>query len=908
MEKMVPPAQPIQNEVPKINVIDPDTQQIGSIPKTQLQDAVSQGFQPVGDDQVKEYLDKIKYSTPGQTAIGVGEQVLKGALGPIPTALETGLGLTTKEDIKGREGQLSGPAKFLGQTAGLLGSAATGVGLAPVLDRAGIAAVEAAGLAGRAGTLAKVGSQAVKMGVEGAAYQASEEATKQILNPNLSKEGVETALADMGMAALLGGGMGAGFGSIPPLWSATAGPKVSQLLKSITDRAGGIDGALPDAVSDALAKTGIPIAPEVKAGLSNDPYVRQMFQTLQESSTGKGVEAQGALQKFKADLGNYAAKTLGKSPEELASLSDLSEYEIGKQLQSTMAKDIKSTIDPLSERFDSIRNRFKKTEISSEATNEMADKIAQASFEKGYNITALGGENSVVNQVIKELPNIKSLDDLAKYQSALNRSAAGKPELYGVVKDIRGILRETESNIIESKIGADAPELLDTFRKARGAYQENMNYLDNLNDRLHVGKYYGPGGFIKNLEEMKPEDLLRRMEGKRDVGLQNLMLPHWEEQVRDFHLSRLLKGAAERAGPEETINTKALFKGIEKMSPELRSFVLPEGAAEKLSHLQELANAIPQKMNTSGTAKTLDALLSNLPGAAAGLVTLAASHNPAISLLVGGLTKYIGRDIPDAARLSLLKFLGSSEPLEAGAFKNMVDFIQHTIKGENLVSKASKNVFKAGAEILPSTLIPDSRSREKLEKQLSSLQKDQSPLFNVGGKTAHYMPEHGMAMSQTAVNAMNYLHQSKPGTAQPNPLDQKIEPSKSQEAAYARKLDIAEQPLMVLKHIKEGTLQPEDVVALKTMYPALYQKLNNRMTESVINLQAKGEQIPYSMRMSLSLFMGSPLDSTMTPQAIQMAQPPKMPPSPPPQKSMAGMQKMPGMYQTAGQKSEANTK
>lgn len=894
----------IEAEIPKVNVIDPDTQEIGSIPKTQLREALSMGYSTVGDDQVKDYLDQQKYSTPGQAAIGVAEQVGRGALGPLPTIAEKALGVKS-EDIEGREKQLSGPAKFAAQTAGLVGSALSGVGLAPVLERAGVAGVTALGLNAATGIPGKIGSAAIKTAIEGAAYQGSEEINKQILNPNLSKEGVETAITDMGMAALLGGGFGAGFGSVSPLWNATVGPKVGQLLKGIADKMGGIDGSIPDAVNEALSSTGMQVAPEVRAGLSQDPYVKQMFQTLQESSTGKGVEAQQALKKFKADIGDYVVQTLGKSPQEIGALSDLSEYEVGKKLQQTMAQDIKSALDPLSERFDQIRKRFNKAEIDSTVAAEMADKVATLGFEKGYNITSLGGENSVINQVIKEIPNIKNLDDLAKYQSALNRSAMGKPELYGVVKDVRNILRESESALIENKLAQDSPELLDTFKKARGAYQENMQYLDNLNDRLHVGKYFGPGGFIKNLEEMKPEDLLRRMEGKKDVGLQNMMLPHWEEQVRDFHLSRILKGAMEKAGPDEAINAKALFKNLEKMSPELRGFVLPEGAAEKLGHLEALSDAIPAKMNTSGTAKTLDALLGNIPGAAAGLATLVASHNPAVALLVGGLTKYIGRDIPDAARLSLLKFLGSNQPVESGAFKSMVDFVQHTVRGENLVSKASKNVFKAGMDVLPSSQIPNEKSREKLEKHLTELQKDSSPLFNIGGKTAHYMPEHGTAMGEMAAKSVNYLQQSKPGTSQMSPLDRKIEPPKAAVAAYERKLDIAEQPLMVLKHIKEGTLQPEDVVAMKTMYPALYQKLNQKLTAQLVEMESRSESIPYSMRMSLSLFMGQPLDSTLTPMGIQLSQPTPPEQGPMPQKSMSGMAKLSQSYQTAGQASEA---
>jgi hypothetical protein len=48
----------------------------------------------------------------------------------------------------------------------------------------------------------------------------------------------------------------------------------------------------------------------------------------------------------------------------------------------------------------------------------------------------------------------------------------------------------------------------------------------------------------------------------------------------------------------------------------------------------------------------------------------------------------------------------------------------------------------------------------------------------------------------------------------------------------------------------------------------MVQKLTNEM----IGVTEKEMSIPYKTKMSLSLFMGQPLDSTMTPQFIQATQ------------------------------------
>ncbi len=104
------------------------------------------------------------------------------------------------------------------------------------------------------------------------------------------------------------------------------------------------------------------------------------------------------------------------------------------------------------------------------------------------------------------------------------------------------------------------------------------------------------------------------------------------------------------------------------------------------------------------------------------------------------------------------------------------------------------------------------------------------------------------------------------------PLDPEIKPSPMQQAHFNRALDIAEQPLVVLDAIKEGTLTQQDIGHLKMLYPDLYNKFNNEMMNHVINRTTDEEPIPYRTKLALSLFMGQPLDSSMTPMSLQSSQ------------------------------------
>lgn len=219
---------------------------------------------------------------------------------------------------------------------------------------------------------------------------------------------------------------------------------------------------------------------------------------------------------------------------------------------------------------------------------------------------------------------------------------------------------------------------------------------------------------------------------------------------------------------------------------------------------------------------------------------------------------------------AITKPLLSSEASGPG-LKTAIEYGLQVAKGEALVTKAAKNVFKSGAEVIPMRQVAEN-DREKLDKRLQELQTNPESLLAVGGDVGHYLPEHNSAMGETAMRSVQYLNSLRPNTQRRAPLDQEPKPSQMQNAPYKRALNIAIQPLSVMTHIKEGTLIPQDVVSLKTMYPALYPKLAQNLTNSMINHVSDGGTVPYKTRMPLSIFLGEPLDSSLTASSISSAQ------------------------------------
>lgn len=280
-----------------------------------------------------------------------------------------------------------------------------------------------------------------------------------------------------------------------------------------------------------------------------------------------------------------------------------------------------------------------------------------------------------------------------------------------------------------------------------------------------------------------------------------------------------------------------------------------------------------------------------------------------IGALVGehALGPFLSSVLPALTR-PLMEKASNSVGLKAAA-----DYAVTALKGENLIGKATKNVFKAGREVLPQSLIPSAKDKERLDKTVSSFRTDPTPLEKVGNQTAHYLPNHGTAAAQTASNAVNYLNSLRPNTDRQAPLDPKPIPNPVAKATYDRALGIAQQPLVVLSRLQAGTMTTGDVTALKAMYPALYTKFSNQLTEQMSSQIAKGDIIPYKTRLGLSVFLGQPVDSTMTPGSIMSAQLPAISNTPNPQQnsskppsssSVKGLSKLPNQYQTNAQSRE----
>lgn len=866
----------------------------------QAANLLQQGYTQPKPEQLQNLLDFSKSEQPAEMAKTFAEGAGSGATFGLSTLAERAMGVKP-EDINRRR-EMNPKMHIAGELAGLAGSTALTGPATGLMEIAGAGAGKIAAKILGAGAIGRIGSTAAKMAAENAIFQGGSEASKLFASdPNQS---METAVANIGLSGLLGMGAGAAFKGTGELWKLGPGKQLNEMLTAISNKAEGLP-------SELKLASGIDIAPEMEAALSTNPAAQSAFQTLQESTTKAGTKAQESFAKFNDDIKTATATALNKTPEDIQMLGSMSKAETGKALQDSLAKTLEDRVGPISEQYNKFNETFANAEFGPAAKVELENNIAKLITEQGL---AKGANEEGLKLAQKALEQVKlqeNAKDLKQYMQSLYQSAPYGSEKYQTGKELRKLFNTSLEDTISSAAASRGENVVSEYGALKQQYAQFKDVLSDLNDRLHLGREgkAGAESFINALKASDPETIASRLSLKGDTNLQALLaqqFPEVAQLARTSEINKIIRSSLDKSG--DALDPKKLFKNLNSVEPELRNYMLSPEANAQLKALEELVDRVPQRMNPSGTAKTLDALWKRMPEGAAAAVAMLTGHNPISGYLLGKAANYVGKEVPDAVRLAYLKYLGGSGNISAEGFKAAVSTASAVLKGEKKLTQAVESVFSGGAKVIQ---FPTPAHLEKLSKQIDKIAMDPQELLDNDNQMGHYVQDHAAATGEINGRAVSYLASLRPATAPGAPLDAKPIPSSTAEAAYRNALLIAEQPLSVIQSIKEGTLTTQDIVHLHTMYPALYQRMQDKLVSQMTASMGKDKAIPYKTKLSLSMFMAQPLESSMQPQAIMSAQLSTMPPpmqAIPQQRTRSNpsLTKLPQSYQTSQQNREAD--
>lgn len=835
---------------------------------TQANSGLPSGFQ-LNDD---------KYGTPKQQAIAGLEGVARGVAGPLAPLAEKHILGIPEQDILGRE-KTNPVTSGVGQGVGLLGGMLTGTGEAAVMAKAGELATEAVGLAKPISYAAKIGSSAVQQAAEMAVLESGDQSAHMILNdPNTS---AESAISNIGLASALGGAGGAFItGAVSPLWKATIGDRTEALLNSMR-KGYGVEGEALVPAMELGAKAGVEVPSEFQAVIDYQPGARSIHSNLSQNDGMVGTKYQNKLTGFYDKLANKVGEVLGKTPEEIENIEPVDKYTTGGKMADSLSKEIKTRYEPIENAYETVTDKFKSLPITEQDKQQIVDRIAQKSLEEGWHKAESGVSSKLADDVSKTLSKQENIADLKLFMSNLSKDHPFTSPTYRSAKTIGNIIRDTQENIISSKLG---PEELKAYQALRGSYKNMMNSVEDLNSHLHLGKVGGVKSFLGALDELAStsgENVLNRLAGKNKAGVLEVLkqYPETLDLIKNYHIDNLLAEASAKARPGTNLSATNLTSKLDKLSPQVRDLIADPAKQEQLKAIDQLVERLRDpNHNYSNTARTVNNLLSDAPTA---LSVIAGMFGHGGIGALTYLTKLGYSEGVPAMKYGMLKFLSSAQPVKAEGFKSMVQFMSNTMKGQNKIVKASEALFKGGALVLAASQMPNTGDRTKLNKIVTKFEENPEMLLKIAnGNTGHYLPQHQTALTENVTKNLQYLQGIKPKPYRASPLDKEIDPSPEQMSRYNRALDVANNPLVVLQHAKDGTIQLSDLQDLKSMYPALYSNISQQVSNQMINRHADEEPIPYKTRMGISLLLGQPVDTSMQPASILAAQPKPKAPTP----------------------------
>lgn len=869
-----------------VNVINPEGQLV-SIDQGSLQDALDLGYQTAQPEQVAQYAKEQKYGTAGQQLKTVAEGLAQGVAGPLATGLETKLGIATPEDIRSRE-EVNPGLHIASEVAGFAGPALVSGG-ASVAAKLGMkGAAEALPLAAKiaehtqAGVISRiaeasvpgfvkneVGKDAIKGAFEAALYQGGEELSRKFKED--PAQTAEMAASDIGLAGIMGGVFGGAIGAALKRPGPRAVEPIGQFVSQVDAaaiEAGDFAATIrhADNLDDVTKKS---ILSNLKQEKANAPELKwimkenglpalegilskhEMVQKAEDSLL-HGAPTFSAIRRQKLYNEAYD-KSVGIIDGALGPGSTETKASLGNNLKDSIVANLKEENAPIKAMYAELK---KVQDVIPIPKNSAEETLAKLQDLPQLRISKKLPAGRMVADVAEGLENLKTVDDIIVLKSMVGVSPlAGTPEKYvaGVLKDI---LTEFEESAIEVAAKDYAknfsevmgPEVRAAFNDLRAArkqasdeYKGFITKVQELSHQLGKGRVYGVQDAINFIQDLTPEQVTNRLFSKNNSEFLKFFSKEFPDQMK--LMQDYQKGVLrENATKDGVFSPKRLFTSINKLEPEIQKALFSAHDLKKLGQMQEYLENFPKNFSPSGTSgmSAMREFFTHPMGAASG---------NARDLAIEGFIKAAGSS-PDA--------------LAAG------ELAKATIAGDKLATKSVKALFAAGKEGIPAALIPLSSHRAKLLKQIETYKKEPDKMVAMNDNNP--LPEYSTAFSATTMRALDYLTSIQPDRDPKAPLDSTLPPNPFKQAAYERALDIAQSPLFVVQKMKTGTLVPQDVITLKTIYPGVYANLNSKMMEQIVDANAKSRIIPYQTRMQMSMFMGQPLDSTLTPLSIQQAQ------------------------------------
>lgn len=201
------------------------------------------------------------------------------------------------------------------------------------------------------------------------------------------------------------------------------------------------------------------------------------------------------------------------------------------------------------------------------------------------------------------------------------------------------------------------------------------------------------------------------------------------------------------------------------------------------------------------------------------------------------------------------------------------------------IASGAKDIFKSDeikqAGLSAATQLSASQFKDISEK-LNQISIDPDEFMdNMSSHTADLYqsaPNITQQLHNKLINGISFIQGKVPQAPNQYYLSPKWEPSQSQLNQFSKYYHAFNQPISALKQVNRGTLSNETMETLQAVHPQLLNQMQQQVLQHM--KPEKAQALGYGKKLSLSKFLGTPLDESMTPQMIQITQAAYNPPAP----------------------------
>jgi hypothetical protein len=481
-----------------------------------------------------------------------------------------------------------------------------------------------------------------------------------------------------------------------------------------------------------------------------------------------------------------------------------------------------------------------------------------------------------------------ALDDIGPKIGLMTKAAdtaveAGEgeaPKIAEVAAKARAeILSPLEANPLEQSAAKQVGGFLDGYEKK---FAQGMSFTDLHDMEQEIGtKIYGLRGTLdpdskvigRALHDLRGIVSDELESGMKRVGLDS---DEWNTLRRQYHVAKTVNRIADNA--QDAVhgnNMVSLTEGLGAMTGALHG-----GPAT--GALAGAATAALRRHASGTLGAVARSVRLALEPEAAGAVANRTAQAIQAARQIGQdtLTGQATNQPETVAALSLLERMRQSvsNQIDSGVSGIVRAAPKAATVGRSEAAAGIASIFAKSHE--DATAIYSKRISD-LQKLAQNPQELHATLERQTDDWHEHAPNTAQAVQTASARAVSFLASKVPKHESSGPLAPKWAPTKSEVAKFNRYYEAVQRPTSILKAAAAGTLTPEALEAVKTVYPALFQQIQSQLMDKL----ASKKDVPYRSRLMLSMLLGQNIDGStngMTIARNQMAMAPQPMPQPSP--------------------------